>query len=416
MTPRYLQEQPIDLAELIREERLSQGPMGFWGVQTESELPQEDGTIGRRGEWTPLGTPAGMPNRQNASPSGPPPGPPQLQPQQKQTGWKGMLAGAIRGGIAGGATPNIAGGGGTDIFRAAQSGMGAVEQNRITNDQQQFRNRRQQIEDEIAQSTIRQNEAQTRMYDAHAKQYESAATGKGGSDIVTLPPGAAIVDKATGKVIFKNDQGEKKPVVLRPGEVAYDADGKPVMKNDTPEKKATADKPTVTELTNERTTIADQMKITGDARTRYILEGKLPPPVKPEKPEKPDKEPKATPVQFRTVEHTKQASMLRAKQNMQRRLAEASKNSFGGASNLDEGTRAQILQDYNDEMAMAQQAYEAEIVALGGSVAPRGTTPTGPQQPAKPGAAPMSAPAAPKMTPNASGYAQRRNLFGTSRQ
>lgn len=130
-------------------------------------MPQQPwDEVPRDEQGRPLLDQFGMP-KSPASPAPPMPG----QLPRQQGGWKAGLGNVIRGAIDAGATPNIAGGGATDVFRAMQA-AGDRRQERSLLD---YNMGRQQEQDELRR---RQVDAQAEADRARAEYWKEAREPK----------------------------------------------------------------------------------------------------------------------------------------------------------------------------------------------------------------------------------------------
>jgi len=190
--------------------------------------------------------------------------------------------------------------------------------------------------------------------------------------------------EASGEHLYKQGQTEERrqaqidyqmrhpkprpPVVLSPGARAVDPETKEVIGEGGPMKPLA---PTREEMdaagTARRIKEADQLGLKGSDRINYIAGKNV---IRP--PKAGGAGGQASQKDFRVIEANKNSAMLKAKVAAQKEEAKIKANKdFLVTPEQKQEEIAKVWQNYNDQMEQIQNGYESNILAAGGSIAPR---------------------------------------------
>ena len=196
--------------------------------------------------------------------------------------------------------------------------------------------------------------------------------------------------EASGEHLYKQGQTEERrqaqidyqmrhpkprpPVVLSPGARAVDPETKEVIGEGGPMKPLA---PTREEMdaagTARRIKEADQLGLKGPDRINYIAGKNV------IRPPKTGAGGQASQKDYRVIETNKNNAMLQAKRAAQKEEARIKANKdFLVTPEQKKEEIAKVWQNYNDQMEQIQNGYESNILAAGGSIAPRQTAATEP--------------------------------------
>jgi hypothetical protein len=296
-------------------------------------------------------------------------------PQKKGIG-RQLLEGIpsmLTAGIAAAATPNIAGGGPTDVFRAMQAGNEAVTQRDMA--AWHMQQQRQNAEDNrrYRQSQIDYNRA--RMEAAQRGKPQPASFGEKYEALMKIPgmtpdramviaSGGVLQDKSTAKTT-----PQQRPTIVPPGSTVLGPDGKPTYT--APGKPAAAAKPPAYRYFEAADGSITAVGVGPDGKPfSQAVPGARGMGRKPDKEGGSDKPRMGTPSQFAMVEHRKVTGFQKAKDKLEKAMKGSADNwgKPGQPVGLSEADKAEARRVYDEEMRAIQDGYEQEIIALGGSV------------------------------------------------